>query len=71
MAAAGEAWTEAGLDLTDQERERAGVLVGTGMGGITRQDDAYRDLYERKVQRSQPVHDPPDHVQLGRVATSR
>jgi nodulation protein E len=47
VVAASEAWTQAGLDLTDAERARAGALIGTGMGGASRQDDAYRDLYDK------------------------
>jgi nodulation protein E len=58
MVAAAEAWAGAGLDLTDEERERAGVLIGTGMGGVTRQDEGYRDLYEKKLQRSHPFTIP-------------
>ncbi len=58
MAAAGEAWAEAGLDLTDEERERAGVLIGTGMGGVTGQDEAYRLLYEKKATRFHPFTIP-------------
>ena len=58
MAAAGEAWAEAGLELTDEERERAGVLIGTGMGGVTRQDEAYRLLYEKKATRLHPFTIP-------------
>jgi nodulation protein E len=58
MVAAAEAWAQAGLDLSDEERERAGVLIGTGMGGVTRQDDGFRDLYERKNPRSHPFTIP-------------
>jgi nodulation protein E len=58
LAAAAEAWNEAGLSLADEERERAGVLIGTGMGGVTRQDEGFRDLYERKVARSHPFTIP-------------
>jgi nodulation protein E len=58
MVAAEEAWIGAGLDLTDEERERAGVLIGTGMGGVTRQDESYRNLYEKKIARSHPFTIP-------------
>jgi nodulation protein E len=58
MVAAEEAWTEAGLDLTDEERERAGVLVGTGIGGVTSQDHTYRELYEKRVRRLHPFSIP-------------
>ncbi len=58
MVAAAEAWNDAGLTLTDGERERAGVLIGTGMGGVTRQDEAFRNLYEKKQPRSHPFTIP-------------
>lgn len=58
MVASGEAWNDAGLSLSDEERERAGVLIGTGMGGMTRLDDAFRDLYDKKVPRSHPFTIP-------------
>jgi nodulation protein E len=54
LVAAGEAWIGAGLELTDQERERTGVLIGTGMGGAERQDDAYHDLYDKRRGKSRP-----------------
>ncbi len=58
MAAAAEAWGESGLALGDDERERVGVIIGTGMGGVTRQDDAFRELYDRKNPRSHPFTIP-------------
>jgi nodulation protein E len=50
LVAAAEAWTDAQPGLADEERPRAGVLVGTGMGGAGRLDDAYQDLYGRSDQ---------------------
>jgi nodulation protein E len=58
IAAAQEAWNEAGLTLRDEERERAGAVIGTGMGGVTRQDEAFRDLYEKRVPRPHPFTIP-------------
>ena len=34
------------------------VVIGTGMGGVTRQDDGYRDLYDKKLARSHPFTIP-------------
>ena len=48
LAAAAEAWKDAGLDLTDEERQRAGVLIGTALGGAGREDEAYADLYDKQ-----------------------
>ncbi len=58
LAAAGEAWTQSGLQLTDEERERAGVLIGTGMGGAAWQDEGYRAMYELKAPRFHPFTIP-------------
>jgi nodulation protein E len=58
LVAAAEAWSDAGLALADGERERAGALVGTGMGGVTKQDDAFRQLYEKKNPRTHPFTIP-------------
>ncbi len=45
LVAAAEAWEDAQPGLLDDERPRAGTLIGTGMGGAGRLDDAYLDLY--------------------------
>jgi nodulation protein E len=58
LAAASEAWAQCGLVLTDEERERAGVLIGTGMGGATWQDEGYRAFYELKMPRFHPFTIP-------------
>jgi nodulation protein E len=58
MVAAEEAWSGAGLELTEAERPRAGALIGTGMGGVTRQDECYRDMYERGLTRTHPFTIP-------------
>ena len=58
MVAADEAWSGSGLQLTEEERPRAGALIGTGMGGVTRQDECYRDMYDRGVTRTHPFTIP-------------
>src|SRR5512140_150158 len=58
MVAADEAWSGAGVELTEEERPRAGALIGTGMGGVTRQDECYRDMYDRGVNRTHPFTIP-------------
>jgi nodulation protein E len=58
MVAAQEAWSGSGVELTEEERPRAGALIGTGMGGVTRQDECYRDMYERGLTRTHPFTIP-------------
>jgi 3-oxoacyl-[acyl-carrier-protein] synthase II len=55
LASAMNAWKDAGLELDDTEKERAGVYMGTGMGGSQSIDDNSRLLYEEKKERVNPL----------------
>jgi 3-oxoacyl-[acyl-carrier-protein] synthase II len=54
MAAAGEALADAGLKLPDGIGERAGVIVGTGMGGIPRLLESYEIVQQHGPERAVP-----------------
>ena len=58
LVAAGEAWRAAGLTLTETGRDRAGVAVGSGMGGAITQDEGYQKLYGRGSSRMHPFSIP-------------
>ena len=47
IAAAQMAFDDAGLKVTDDGRERMGVFVGTGMGGIPALEESHKILMER------------------------
>jgi len=47
IAAAQMAFDDAGLKVTDDARERMGVFVGTGMGGIPALEESHKILLER------------------------
>ena len=47
IAAAQMAYDDAGLKVTDDVRERMGVFVGTGMGGIPALEESHKILLER------------------------
>ena len=49
LVAAAQAVADAGAWLEGIERTRAGVFVGTGMGGSQATDDGYRTLYAEKA----------------------
>jgi 3-oxoacyl-[acyl-carrier-protein] synthase II len=55
LLAARRALGASGLVLTEGERERTGVFVGTGMGAATALDDGYKRLYEEKSTRVNPL----------------
>jgi nodulation protein E len=58
IVAAREARKDAGLELDDETRERAGVALGTGMGGSMTTDRAYADVYLKGTQRVHPFTIP-------------
>ena len=54
LVAARQAVDGAGQDVFDKARGRAGVFLGTGMGGAQTTDDGYRALYEQGAARLPP-----------------
>lgn len=58
LVAAAEAMASAGLALSDEERTRAGVAIGTGLGGASREDEAYYQVYVKNLPRIHPFTIP-------------
>jgi beta-ketoacyl-acyl-carrier-protein synthase II len=54
LLAAKQAVADAALELADDEREKAGVFFGTGMGGAAATDDGYATLYRDHSDRIKP-----------------
>lgn len=54
LAAAGEAVREAGLDTQPEPLERAGVFMGTGMGGAQTLEEGYQDLFVAQARSVKP-----------------
>jgi 3-oxoacyl-(acyl-carrier-protein) synthase len=54
LFAANQAVRDARGALADIDRERAGVFVGTGMGGTLSMDDGYQTLYGERSDRIKP-----------------
>lgn len=53
-----QAVAQAGLDLSDEESLRAGVVMGTGVGGQTTMDDSYRAVHAQGKNRVHPFTIP-------------
>ena len=54
LVAARQAVEDSALAVPEQERHRAGVYMGTGMGGATTLDESYEELYLRENPRIRP-----------------
>jgi len=58
LAAARIAITDAGLEISEENAERVGVIVGTGLGGLTNIEKYHTVLLERGPQRITPFFIP-------------
>lgn len=58
LAAAIEAFRDSGLSLSDEARDRAGVSMGTGLGGATAEDEVYARVYRDGAARIHPFTIP-------------
>jgi 3-oxoacyl-[acyl-carrier-protein] synthase II len=55
LAAALQAWRDSGLTLSDEEKKRAGVFMGTGMAGAQSVDEISVQLYIQNKIRVSPL----------------
>ena len=55
VVAARRAFADAQCELTELERERTGVFLGTAMGGTLSMDDGYQTLYGQQSDRIKPM----------------
>ena len=58
LAAAREAVLDAGIEFDGQSRDRAGVAIGSGIGGLQTLSDAHRALYDSGPRRVSPFTIP-------------
>lgn len=64
VAAAKQAIRDAGLEITDANRERIAVTVGSGIGGIGSIEDECRALHEKGVKRVSPFFVPSSIINM-------
>jgi nodulation protein E len=58
LIAAGQAMKDSGIELSDEERCRFGVVMGSGMGGAGSYDAGYYNLYAKQATRLHPYTIP-------------
>lgn len=64
VAAAKQAMRDSGLEVTDANRERIGVLIGSGIGGIGFIEDECRKLHEKGPGRVSPFFVPASIINM-------
>ncbi|WP_426149363.1 beta-ketoacyl-ACP synthase II [Pseudomonas sp. DC3000-4b1] len=64
LAAGFQAVRDAGLDITDGNRERIGVAMGSGIGGLTNIEDTSRTLHDQGPRRISPFFVPGSIINM-------
>lgn len=64
VAAGIQAWRDAGLDINEQNADRIGVIVGSGIGGLPRIEEQQVDYLERGARRISPFFVPASLINL-------
>ena len=59
-----QAWKDSGLDIDTIDAERAGVIVGSGIGGLPRIEETQKEYLERGPRRISPFFVPGSLVNL-------
>ena len=67
VAAALQALQDSGLEVNDQNRDRIGVLIGTGIGGIGTLFEQMQVYTRAWPEQSQPFHRPDDAARFRRL----
>ena len=64
IAAGMQAWKDSGLEITEANAERVGVIVGSGIGGLQRIEETQTEYLERGPRRISPFFVPASLINL-------
>ncbi|MFA7678669.1 MAG: beta-ketoacyl-ACP synthase II [Pigmentiphaga sp.] len=64
LAAGLQAWKDSGLDITEENADRVGVIVGSGIGGLPRIEESSADYVARGARRISPFFVPASLINL-------
>jgi 3-oxoacyl-[acyl-carrier-protein] synthase II len=64
LAAGIQAWRDCGLEATDENRERIGVAIGSGIGGLPMIEANHSDYLERGARRISPFFVPGSIINM-------
>ncbi|CAJ48732.1 3-oxoacyl-[acyl-carrier-protein] synthase II, partial [Bordetella avium 197N] len=64
IAAGMQAWRDSGLEVTEENAERIGVIVGSGIGGLPRIEETQTELLAKGPRRISPFFVPGSLINL-------
>ena len=64
FAAGVQAWEDSGLTVTEENADRIGVLVGSGIGGLPRMEETHQDFVDRGPRKISPFFVPASIINM-------
>ncbi|QEI06949.1 beta-ketoacyl-ACP synthase II [Pigmentiphaga aceris] len=64
MAAGIQAWRDAGIEVTEENAERIGVLIGSGIGGLPLIENTHQEYVDRGARRISPFFVPASIINM-------
>jgi 3-oxoacyl-[acyl-carrier-protein] synthase II len=64
FVAAMQAWKDSGIELTDMLRERTGVAIGSGIGGLSTIEETCQILFDKGPKRISPFFIPASIINM-------
>ena len=64
VAAGVQAWRDAGLEVTEENADRIGTIIGSGIGGLPRIEETQVEYLERGARRISPFFVPASLINL-------
>ncbi|MBF6615668.1 beta-ketoacyl-ACP synthase II [Pollutimonas thiosulfatoxidans] len=64
VAAGVQAWRDAGLEITDENADRIGTIIGSGIGGLPRIEETQIEYLQRGPRRISPFFVPASLINL-------
>ncbi|NYE21784.1 beta-ketoacyl-ACP synthase II [Pigmentiphaga litoralis] len=64
VAAGVQAWEDSGLTVTEENADRIGVVVGSGIGGLPRIEETHQDFVDRGPRKISPFFVPASIINM-------
>src|SRR5690554_6381865 len=64
LAAGMQAWADSGIEVTEANADRIGVIVGSGIAGLTRIEETHAQLLKRGPRRISPFFVPSSLINM-------
>ncbi len=64
IAAGKQAWEDSGIEVSEENAERIGIIIGSGIGGLTRIEETQIEVQAKGIRRISPFFVPSSLINL-------